>query len=93
MVATDIPPRQPYLRDDAVVAAVERQIVKHDVAGSDAESGFDADQIVDDVVSDIVDLGLAFRLRIGEEHDVEGFWLFPPDQREVDGGRQRTCRF
>jgi hypothetical protein len=43
-----------------------------------------ADQPVDHVVADEVDLGLTFRLRIGEENDIEFLRFIDLLQREVN---------
>ncbi len=39
VVAADVPPRQADRADDRIEARVEREIVEHDVAGGEAESG------------------------------------------------------
>ena len=75
VVAADIPPRQADRPDDPVVAVVEREIVEHDVAQREAELRLRARQRLDDVLADIVDLDIRLRLRIGEQHDLEGVRL------------------
>ena len=91
VIAADIVPRHADLTDDAVEPRIERQIVEHDVAAGDAESGrMIADQARDHIVADEVDFGGAFRLRIGEEEHIEFLRLVDFLQCEVHRVRQRA---
>jgi hypothetical protein len=67
--------RQPNLPDDPVVPAIKRKVVEHNVSCRNPEGSLDIDQPIDDVVTNEVDFGVAFRLRIGEEHDVKALRL------------------
>jgi hypothetical protein len=92
VIAADIVPRHADLTDDAVEPRVERQVVEHDVAGGDAESGrMIADQAGHHIVADEVDFGRAFRLRIGEEEHIEFLRLIGFLQCEVNRVRQRAA--
>ncbi len=92
VVAADAPPRQADAPDDAVEAAVHRQVVEQEIAGRDAEGGGAADKAGDDVVAHILHLGRRFRLRIGQEHHLETLQLLGADQGEIDVGGQRSGR-
>ncbi len=92
VVAATVEPGQPDGAHDAVVSRIVRQIVKHDVAVSDAER---RRRSIDDgyhVIANITDFIQAFRLRIGEQHRIELSRFLPPAQREVDARRQRPGR-
>ncbi len=92
MIADDIVPRHPELPHDAVVAGIERQVVRHDVAGREPEGGFGADQRVHHVVADEVELGRAPGMRVGEHEHLETARLVDLLQGEIDRARQWAAR-
>jgi len=84
--------RKPNLPDDPVVPAIERKIVEHYVSCRDPEGGLDADQTVDHVLTNEIYFGVAFRLRVGEQHDVKVPRLVCPDEPKIDRSRQWSRR-
>ena len=92
VVAADGPPRQADRAEDPVEAVELGEIVEHQVAAGHAEGGPTADQAADDGIAQILDLRSRFRLRIGDQHDVEAGGLVDAGQLEVDRRRQRACR-
>ena len=93
VVAGHVVPRNAKHRDDAVVAREHGQVVEQDVAHGHAKSGPGADQFAHHAVTDVVELLLGLRLRIGEQNGLEGCRLRPSMQGEVDALRQGAGGF
>ena len=89
VVAADVPPGQADRADDRIVAAVERKVVEHHVAGGEAEFRRRSGQRLDHVLADEIDFRLRFGLRIGEQHHLEFLRLVLTAQRKIERGGQR----